>query len=200
MKKVLFVLMTAAMLLLVSCQMSGPTKGEFRLLPQPASVEMGGNSKLLPEELRYYRLADGLKLPLPEAYVEDWEEINLVTAGANYGWPIIAYGQHYGGGKIGEGTSRPDMEQPEYYWDPSMAPSGMMVYSGKLWPEWKGDFLVGSLKFDMISRLSGSPLREIERIEGDATLRVRDLREAPDGSIWMISEANGAIYRLTPAR
>lgn len=128
------------------------------------------------------------------------DEVNLIRKGRNYGWPVISFGRHYSGAKIGEGTAKPGMEQPEFYWDPSIAPSGMVIYSGKLWPEWKGDFLVGSLKFDMISRLSGSPLREIERIEGDATLRVRDLREAPDGSIWMISEANGAIYRLTPAR
>ena len=74
-----------------------------------------------------------------------------------------------------------------------------MIYSGRLWPDWQGDILVGSLKFGLLSRLSGSPLQEVERIEGAATARVRDLREAPDGSVWMISEGNGAIYRLVPA-
>ena len=127
------------------------------------------------------------------------DEVNRIVKGRNYGWPVISYGRHYSGLKIGEGTSKPGMEQPAFYWDPSIAPSGMVIYSGKLWPEWRGDFLIGSLKFDMISRLSGSPLQEVERISGDATSRVRDLREAPDGAIWMISEGNGAIYRLTPA-
>lgn len=126
------------------------------------------------------------------------DEVNRIVKGRNYGWPVISYGRHYSGLKIGEGTAKQGMEQPAFYWDPSIAPSGMVIYSGKLWPEWRGDFLIGSLKFDMISRLSGSPLQEVERIEGDATSRVRDLREAPDGSIWMISEGNGAIYRLTP--
>lgn len=127
------------------------------------------------------------------------DEVNHVRKGRNYGWPVISYGRHYSGAKIGEGTAKEGMEQPAFYWDPSIAPSGLVIYSGKLWPDWRGDFLNGSLKFDLISRLSGDPLEEAERIEGEATSRVRDLREAPDGSIWMISEGNGAIYRLTPA-
>lgn len=126
------------------------------------------------------------------------DEINRVTRGANYGWPIIAYGQHYGGGRIGEGTTRDGMEQPAFYWDPSMAPSGMMVYSGALWPEWRGDIFVGSLKFDYIARLEGDPLQEVEQIEGDETLRVRDVREGPDGAIWFLSVGEGALYRMTP--
>lgn len=126
------------------------------------------------------------------------DEVNRIRKGANYGWPVIAYGRHYSGGRIGEGTSKPGMEQPEFYWDPSIAPSGMMIYSGRLWPEWRGHMFVGSLKFDMISRLSGQPLREAERIKGASTERVRDVAEAPDGSIWFVSEGRGAIYRMTP--
>ena len=126
------------------------------------------------------------------------DEINRVARGANYGWPVISYGRHYSGGKIGEGTSKPGMEQPAFYWDPSMAPSGMMVYSGKLWPEWRGDIFVGSLKFDYIARLDGDPLQEVEQIEGDETPRVRDVREGPDGAIWFLSVGNGALYRMTP--
>ena len=126
------------------------------------------------------------------------DEINRVKRGANYGWPIVAYGRHYGGGKIGEGTSRPGMEQPEFYWDPSMAPSGMMVYSGALWPEWKGDIFVGSLKFDYIARLDGIPLVEAEQLRSDETARVRDVREGPDGAIWFLSVGEGALYRMTP--
>lgn len=128
------------------------------------------------------------------------DELNRIRKGANYGWPVISYGRHYSGARIGEGTAKPGMEQPAFYWDPSIAPSDMMVYSGRLWPEWRGAFFVGSLKFDMISRLAGTPLREVERIKGAATLRVRDVAEAPDGSIWVVSEGQGAVYRLTPAR
>ena len=126
------------------------------------------------------------------------DEVNRVEKGANYGWPVISYGVHYSGGKIGEGTHKEGMEQPVHYWDPSIAPSGMMIYSGKLWPEWEGDFFVGSLKFNMISRLSGDPLEEVERIEGPETLRVRDIREGPEGAIWFLSVGEGALYRVTP--
>jgi glucose/arabinose dehydrogenase len=126
------------------------------------------------------------------------DEVNRVKKGANFGWPVISYGVHYSGGQIGEGTARADMEQPEFYWDPSMAPSGLMVYSGKLWPDWRGDIFVGSLKFSYISRLDGNPLREVEQIEGSQTARVRDIVEAPDGSIWFLSVGEGAVYRMTP--
>lgn len=127
------------------------------------------------------------------------DEINLIRKGANYGWPVISFGRHYSGAKIGEGTSKPGMQQPVWYWDPSIAPSGMMIYSGKLWPSWRGHFFVGSLKLDFISRLSGESLAEKERLKGPATGRIRDIAEAPDGSIWFASENDGAIYRLTPA-
>ncbi len=126
------------------------------------------------------------------------DEVNQPRAGQNYGWPIISYGTHYSGQKIGEGTSKTGMEQPELYWDPSIAPSGLLVYSGKLWPQWNGDIFVGSLKFDYIARLAGKPLREVEQIKGPETERVRDIVEAPDGSIWFISVGQGAVYRMTP--
>lgn len=126
------------------------------------------------------------------------DEINRVKRGANFGWPVITYGVDYSGARIGEGTEKPGLEQPEFYWDPSMAPSGLMVYSGRLWPEWRGDIFVGSLKFSYIARLDGTPLREVEQIEGDATGRVRDIVEAPDGTIWFLSVGDGAVYRLSP--
>ncbi|WP_299587735.1 PQQ-dependent sugar dehydrogenase [uncultured Tateyamaria sp.] len=127
------------------------------------------------------------------------DEVNRVQKGANYGWPVISYGVHYSGGKIGEGTAKPGMEQPAHYWDPSIAPSGLMVYQGDMFPEWRGDMFVGSLKFSYISRLdvSGETAREVEQIESDETLRVRDIVEAPDGSILFISVGNGAVYRIS---
>ena len=126
------------------------------------------------------------------------DEVNRVEKGANYGWPVISYGKNYNGSKIGEGTSKPGMEQPEHYWDPSIAPSGLLVYSGRLWPEWRGDIFVGSLKFDHISRLGGAPLAEREQIAGETTGRVRDIVEGPDGAIWFISVYDGAVYRMVP--
>ncbi len=126
------------------------------------------------------------------------DEVNLIQPGRNYGWPIISYGRHYSGKKIGEGTFKDGLEQPKFYWDPSIAPSGLLVYSGKLWPQWAGDIFVGSLKFDYIARLAGSPLTEVEKIEGSATERVRDIVEAPDGAIWFISVGQGSVYRMTP--
>ena len=128
------------------------------------------------------------------------DEVNRVMAGANYGWPVISYGRHYSGMSIGEGTAKPGVQQPAHYWDPSIAPSGMAIYSGTLWPEWQGDVFVGSLKFGLISRLeaAGDNLREAERIEGAETARVRDIVEAPDGALWILSVGQGAAYRLTP--
>jgi glucose/arabinose dehydrogenase len=127
------------------------------------------------------------------------DEINRVRPGANFGWPVISYGRQYSGGRIGEGTERAGMEQPAFFWDPSIAPSGMVVCSGRLFTEWRGDILVGSLNSDLISRLGGSPLREVDRLAGPETARVRDIREAPDGSVWFLSVGQGAVYRLTPA-
>jgi len=142
--------------------------------------------------------ADG-RLWVVEHGARGGDEINRVERGANYGWPVISYGRHYSGARTGEGTHKPGMEQPAHYWDPSIAPSGMIVYSGRLWPEWAGDFLVGSLKFDLISRVDGATMGEAERIEGPQTARVRDIVEGPDGAIWVVSEGNGTIYRMTPA-
>jgi len=126
------------------------------------------------------------------------DEVNLIRKGANFGWPVISYGRHYSGGKIGEGTAKDGMEQPAFYWDPSIAPSGLLVYQGAMFPEWRGDLLIGSLKDDYIARLeiSGDTAREVEQIENASTNRVRDIAEAADGSIWFISVGNEAIYRI----
>lgn len=171
----------------------------------PADNPFVGKSGIRPEIWSYgHRNAQGAgldgqgRLWISEHGAQGGDEVNLIRPGRNYGWPVISYGVHYSGQKIGEGTSKPGMEQPEHYWDPSIAPSGLMVYSGKLWPEWRGDIFVGSLKFDYIARLEGAPLREVEQIKGPETERVRDIVEAADGSIWFISVGQGAIYRMTP--
>ncbi|MGL4308974.1 MAG: PQQ-dependent sugar dehydrogenase [Paracoccaceae bacterium] len=132
------------------------------------------------------------------------DEVNRVVAGANYGWPVITYGTDYDGSTIGTGTEAPGMEQPAHYWDPSIAPSGHIIYSGKLWPDWQGDHFLGSLKFGYLSRLdpdgSGPGGWAEERLRSPETGRIRDVREAPDGSIWFLSVERGAVFRITPAQ
>lgn len=137
------------------------------------------------------------RLWISEHGAKGGDEVNKISKGANYGWPVISYGRHYSGAKIGEGSAKPGLMQPEHYWDPSIAPSGLMVYSGKMFPEWKGHIFVGSLKFDYIARLTGSPLREAGQIKSRETDRVRDIVEGPDGAIWFISVGNGTVYRLS---
>jgi glucose/arabinose dehydrogenase len=131
------------------------------------------------------------------------DEVNHPEAGRNYGWPVISYGVTYGGKKIGVGTEAPGYEQPLYYWDPSIAPSGLAVYEGDMFPEWKGDLIVGSLKFALVSRLdrdeSGKILEEERMFEGEFG-RIRDINVAPDGSIWLVTDArDGGIIRLSRA-
>ncbi|RLP25417.1 PQQ-dependent sugar dehydrogenase [Mesorhizobium sp. YM1C-6-2] len=131
------------------------------------------------------------------------DEINHPEAGRNYGWPVISYGVTYGGKKIGVGTEAPGYEQPLFYWDPSIAPSGLAVYQGEMFPEWKDDLIVGSLKFALVSRLdrdgSGKILGEERMFEGGFG-RIRDINVAPDGSIWLLTdERDGQIIRLSRA-
>ncbi len=148
--------------------------------PQGATLDLNGN------------------LWVNEHGAKGGDEINLIRRGANYGWPVIAYGRHYSGAKIGQGTARRGMEQPKFYWDPSIAPSGLMIYSGKLWPKWRGDIFTGSLKFHYISRVDPNAGWAEEKLQSEETIRVRDVREAPDGSIWFLSVGEGAIYRMIP--
>lgn len=132
------------------------------------------------------------------------DEINRPEAGKNYGWPVISYGVDYSGAKIGVGTEAPGYEQPLFYWDPSIAPSGLASYQGEMFPEWEGDLLVGSLKFGLLSRLErderGAIGSEERMLEGEFG-RIRDVNVAPDGSIWLLTdESDGAIVRLSRAR
>jgi aldose sugar dehydrogenase len=125
------------------------------------------------------------------------DELNRVQAGANYGWPVISYGKDYDDSPIGVGNTAPGMEQPVHYWDPSIAPSGLMIYSGRMFPDWQGDVFTGSLKFDYLSRLDAADGYAEEQLASPETARVRDVREAPDGAIWFLSVGNGAVYRLS---
>lgn len=131
------------------------------------------------------------------------DELNLVRAGVNYGWPVITYGVNYGTGtKIGEGTSKPGMAQPQKYWVPSPALSGMAFYEGDRFPRWRGDVLLGALRGQALIRVR----LDGERVVGDefmlagALPRVRDVRVGPDGYVYLLTdEPDGALLRLEPA-
>ena len=129
------------------------------------------------------------------------DELNHPEAGKNYGWPVISYGVHYSYFKIGEGTAKEGMEQPVYYWDPVIAPSGMVFYTGNLLAGWKNNVLIGSLTPGLLVRLvmKDGKVAQEERYLGDLRERIRDVRQAPDGSLYLLTDArNGQILRITP--
>jgi len=130
------------------------------------------------------------------------DEVNIMRAGANYGWPVITYGVNYGiGTKIGEGTSKPGMEQPLHYWVPSIAPSGMAFYQGDRFPRWKGNLFVGALRDQMLVRLQldGTKVVKEERLLRNVLGRVRDVRAGPDGLIYLLTDdSDGVLARLEP--
>ncbi|MFQ8433476.1 PQQ-dependent sugar dehydrogenase [Amaricoccus sp. W119] len=130
------------------------------------------------------------------------DELNRPRPGLNYGWPVVTYGEDYGGGPIGEGiTAREGVEQPVYYWDPVIAPSGMVFYDGEMFPDWQSSVLMGGLGVEALVRLE----LDGERVTGEARYldgigRVRDVDVAADGSVMILTDAdNGALIRLTPA-
>ncbi|MCC6946517.1 MAG: PQQ-dependent sugar dehydrogenase [Bradyrhizobiaceae bacterium] len=130
------------------------------------------------------------------------DEINIPAAGKNYGWPVISFGRHYSGAKIGEGPQKEGMEQPVYYWDPSIAPSGMAFYRGDAFPAWKGNLFVGALVQRHLQRLEldGDKVVNEERLLVGFGERIRDVRQAPDGTLWVLTDANnGRVLRLSPA-
>jgi len=130
------------------------------------------------------------------------DELNHPQAGHNYGWPVITYGVEYSGRPISDATARPGMEQPVYWWDPVIAPSGAVFYTGAAFPEWRGDLFVGSLNPGALVRLeieNGRVTKE-ERYGGDLAERIRDVRQGPDGALYMVTDSpRGRILRLAPA-
>ena len=131
------------------------------------------------------------------------DEVNVIRAGRNYGWPVITYGANYGSGtKIGEGTRKPGMEQPIHVWVPSIAPSGMAFYTGDRFPRWKGNLFVGALRDQLLVRLEldGEKVVHEERLLRDQLGRIRDVRAGPDGHLYLVTdEPNGVVARLEPA-
>ncbi len=131
------------------------------------------------------------------------DELNHPEAGKNYGWPVITYGIDYSGAKIGIGTVKDGMEQPVYYWDPVIAPSGMTFYTGEAFPDWKGNILIGSMTPGALVRLvmeNGRVARE-ERYLGELHERIRDVRQGPDGLVYVVTDSpTGRVLRVSPAR
>lgn len=126
------------------------------------------------------------------------DEINVIEKGANYGWPLITYGINYSGTKITSNTSLPGMEQPLYYWIPSIAPSGMTFVSGYVYPNWRGDLLVGSLVFRYLERMEIENNQVIKREKLLENIgRVRDVKQGPDGYIYLSVEGKG-ILKIVP--
>ena len=129
------------------------------------------------------------------------DEVNMPQPGANYGWPVITYGVDYSGVKIGEGTEKPGLEQPLYYWDPSISPSGLDFYDGDLLPAWQGDLLAGGLSGQLLVRLDmeGDAVVGEERLFAGQLGRIRDVRVGPDGAIYLLTdEDNGRLIRVAP--
>ena len=130
------------------------------------------------------------------------DELNNPQPGKNYGWPVITYGVDYSGARIGIGTSHPGMEQPVYYWDPVIAPSGATFYSGTAFPDWRGDLLVGSLRPGALVRLriANGRVTVEERYLDELGERIRDVREGPDGAIYLLTDSSrGRLIRVEPA-
>jgi glucose/arabinose dehydrogenase len=129
------------------------------------------------------------------------DELNNPQAGKNYGWPVITYGVDYSGARIGIGTAHAGMEQPVYYWDPVIAPSGATFYSGRAFTDWRGDLLVGSLRPGALVRLrivNGRVAQE-ERYLAELGERIRDVREGPDGAIYLLTDSSsGRLLRVEP--
>ena len=130
------------------------------------------------------------------------DEINVIEAGVNYGWPVITYGAEYrSGARIGVGTAAPGMAQPVLHWTPSIAPSGMTFYDGDRFPGWRGDLFAGALAGRHLRRvqLDGERAVAEEVLLNRRVGRVRDVKQGPDGMLWLLEDArNGSIYRLEP--
>jgi len=130
------------------------------------------------------------------------DELNIVRPGRDYGWPNVSYGLQYDGTPVGAGaTAAVGVEQPIYYWVPSIAPSGMMFYTGDLFPEWRGSLFVGALAGQHLVRLvlDGERVVAEESLLADLGQRIRDVRQGPDGAVYVLTDG-GQLLRLTPSR
>jgi aldose sugar dehydrogenase len=132
------------------------------------------------------------------------DELNLIRKGSNYGWPIISYGEEYSGEPIpGDITAREGLEQPVYYWDPVIAPSGAQYYTGAAFPAWRGSLFIGSLVQKLLVRvvIKGDRVVGEEHLLADRNQRIRDVRQGPDGALYVVTdERDGELWKITPRR
>jgi aldose sugar dehydrogenase len=131
------------------------------------------------------------------------DELNNPQAGRNYGWPVITYGVDYSGAKIGEGTAKAGMEQPVYYWDPVIAPSGAVFYTGQAFAGWQGDLFVGSMTPGGLVRLDleNGRVRQEVRYLGELDERIRDVQQGSDGLLYVLTDSpRGRVLRLAPKK
>jgi glucose/arabinose dehydrogenase len=128
------------------------------------------------------------------------DELNIIAAGHNYGWPAITYGINYDGTTISKDTARPGMDQPVVHWTPSISPSGLTIYSGQRFPEWRGNVFLGALGARHLRRLELQRGRVVhqEQLLGELNHRIRDVRAGSDGLLYVLTES-GALLRLEPA-
>ncbi len=132
------------------------------------------------------------------------DELNLIEKGKNYGWAVISYGEEYSGEAISGGaTQKEGLEQPVYYWDPVIAPSGMQYYTGSLFPEWRGNIFIGGLVTQKLVRLVMKDNRVVgeENLLADRGQRIRDVRQGPDGALYVVTDqSNGELWKITPKK
>jgi glucose/arabinose dehydrogenase len=132
------------------------------------------------------------------------DELNLISKGKNYGWPVVSYGVEYSGRSLpAEATSKRGFEDPVYYWDPVIAPSGAEFYTGDAFPEWKGNLFIGALREKRLVRLvmDGDRVKAEEHLLTDRNQRVRDVRQGPDGLLYVVTdESNGELWKIAPKR
>ena len=176
----------------------------------PAGNPFAGRANAKPE-IWSYGHRNVQALAINPATAEPWEiehgprggdEVNVAGKGKNYGWPVIGYGIDYSGAKIHDATAKDGMEQPLKYWVPSIAPSGMAFYTGKLFPKWNGSLFTGALRGAMLVRLTlnGNTVTSEERLLQNLHERIRDVRQGPDGALWLLTDSsNGRVLRVTPA-
>ena len=190
------------------------------LIDPPRDTELAKTAKVVseytfpgPNMIRAETWASGVRTPYGLAFSptgELWEvehgpaggdELNLIEKGKNYGWPLVSYGKNYNGVPIPSPDTRPDLAKPVLYWAPVIAPGNLMFYTGtKTFPQWNGNGIVSGLGSQSLNRIvfdGKGGAKSAER--WNVGIRVRDVEQAPDGSLWMIEDANpGVLVHITP--
>jgi glucose/arabinose dehydrogenase len=127
------------------------------------------------------------------------DELNLIEPGKNYGWPNVSWGDNYDGSPIPKPKAGDGYQMPVLYWVPSISPSGSIIYSGSMFPQWSGNYLVAGMSAQVLVRITLNGASATKADQWDVGMRIRDIAQAPDGAIWMIQDGDNAqLMRLTP--